>query len=380
MKFNVPNRVDKELFYLKKVLDSQHVSGSGAFTKKCHDNLKQITKAQKVLVTHSCTGALEMCYILLGIGKGDEVIMPSFTFTSSANAVILRGATPVFVDVDTRSLNVDPKKIKQAITPKTKAISVMHYAGIACDMDEICSLAKQYSIPVIEDAAQCIDAYLNGKHLGTFGDFGTLSFHDTKNLHCGQGGALLINNRKYNELADICWEKGTNRKAFLQGRADKYTWKTIGSSFLMSELNAALLLAQLEAVKETSKRRLKIWQNYFESLKPLERDKLIKLPELHRSQEHNGHIAYLMLKDQTERNKFICFLNERGIPATFHYIPLHLSPAGGKNCKIAGNLSNTEHVSKCLVRLPLHNDLSKDDQDYVIENVKTFFAKTKESN
>ena len=377
MKFNVPSKVNNELLYLENVLNSQHVSGSGTFTKKCHDSLKQITKAQKVLVTHSCTAALEMCYILLGIGRGDEVIMPSFTFTSSANAVLLRGATPVFVDVDPENLNIDPQNLKQAINSRTKAISVMHYAGIACDMDAICSVAKQYTLPIIEDAAQCIDAYFQDKHLGTFGDFGAISFHDTKNIHCGQGGALLINDKKYNDLADICWEKGTNRKAFLQGKADKYTWQSTGSSFLLSELNAALLLAQLEEVENISKRRLAIWQNYFDSLKPLEEDKLLKLPQITSEKRHNGHIAYLILENQTKRDELISFLNKKGVPATFHYIPLHLSPAGKINCRIAGDLLNTERVSGCLIRLPLHDELSKNDQNYVIESIKTFFALNK---
>jgi dTDP-4-amino-4,6-dideoxygalactose transaminase len=336
--------------------------------------LRQLTLSKKILLTHSCTAALEMAAILIDIKPGDEVIMPSHTFVSTANAFVLRGAVPVFVDIREDKLNLDETLIEAAITHKTKAIVPVHYAGVACEMDAIMAIAKKHNLYVIEDAAQCIGATYKGKCLGTIGHFGTLSFHYTKNITSGLGGALLINDAQFIERAKIIWQKGTNREAFIEGEVDKYTWSDLGSSFMMPELSAALLSSQLEQLHEITEKRLSIWTQYYDGLKILEENGLIHLPGIPEDCQHNGHIFYLICKSQKQRSSLMSYLKVNAIQTTFHYIPLHSSPAGKAYSRVHGDMTNTNHLADCLVRLPLHYDLLPEQAQEVIDEVTNYFG------
>lgn len=374
IQFNVPYKAKNTDKYLYEATISNQLSGNGYFTLKCQEMLLKLTGARKVLLTHSCTAALEMAYLIMNLQKDDEVIMPSYTFTSSANAVLMRQAIPVFVDINPKTLNVDVARIEGAITSKTRAICVVHYAGIACDLERVSEIANKHSLHVVEDAAQCISAKYLDRHLGTIGDFGAISFHDTKNLHCGQGGALIVRDEKYDSVSDVIWEKGTDRKAFIEGQVDKYTWQNIGSSFLMSELNASVLLAQLEEIEMITDRRLRIWSKYYDGLLPLQDSKLIKLQTLPQTATHNAHIFYFLTESKAIRDRLLRHLSEKGIKASFHYLPLHSSPFGAKQCKHIGPLEYTENASSQIIRLPIHLSLTDEDQNYVIDTIKKFFV------
>jgi dTDP-4-amino-4,6-dideoxygalactose transaminase len=367
--FNVPPVQGREIEYLKEVLANKKLCGDGPFTKRCHSWFEQNLKAHKALLTHSCTAALEMSAMLANLEPGDEVIMPSFTFVSTANAIVLRRATPVFVDIRPDTQNIDEKKIEAAITPKTKAIFVVHYAGVSCEMDEILAIAKKHTLLVLEDAAQGLLATYKGRALGTIGELGALSFHETKNIVSGEGGALLINDAKLAERAEIIREKGTDRSKFLRGQLDKYTWVDIGSSYLPSELNAAVLLAQLEDSQVITDARIKAWNVYnaaFENL-PVQR------PVVPADVKHNGHMYYLVTKSLEERTKLITSLKEKSISSVFHYIPLHSAPAGRKYGRTHGDLSITNHVAETLVRLPLFASLNGEQEARVIDAVTAFY-------
>ena len=375
--FNKPFIVGKELFYIAQaVIENRQIAGDGSFTKKCQAWLEERLGCQKALLTHSCTAALEMAAILCDIQPGDEIIMPSYTFVSTANAFVLRGGIPVFVDIRPDTLNIDETMIEAAITSKTKAIVPVHYAGNPCAMDEIMDIAGRHQLFVIEDAAQALLSTYKGKHLGTIGDFGTLSFHETKNIISGEGGALLINKGKYAERAEIIWEKGTNRKQFFRGEVDKYTWMDIGSSYLPSELTAAFLYAQLEQAKQINTRRAHIFNLYYESLLPLEAENLIRLPAIDPAiGSHNGHLFYIITNSTEARTRLLLYLRDRGIYAIFHYIPLHSSPAGKKYGKPGGSLTYTDDLCERLIRLPLFYEMTDADVKIVIEAIKKFFKK-----
>jgi len=355
--FNRPWASDAELTYTREALMSSHRQGDGRFTERCHAWLEQHTRTEKALLTTSCTAALEMAALLIDVGPGDEVIMPSFTFVSTANAFVLRGAVPVFVDIDPMTQNIAPEKIEAAITPRTKAIVPVHYAGIACDMDAIMAIAERHRLFVIEDAAQGLLAYHKGRHLGTIGHLGALSFHDTKNVSCGEGGALLINDRQFIDRALIIREKGTNRQQMLLGLADKYTWVDIGSSFLPSEVTAAFLLAQLEAAHETCEDRRATWYAYHAAFEPLAAERVVQRPAVPPNSRHNGHLYYLLLRDGRARDEFIRQLRACGIGAPFHYVPLHTSPAGRRFCRTHGPMRATIDAGERLVRLPLWRNM-----------------------
>ena len=351
--------------------------GSGLDSDKCcrasTELLSRITKAKQVLLTHSCTAALEMAAILIDIQPGDEVIMPSYTFVSTANAFVLRGAVPVFVDIREDTLNIDETLIEAAITPKTKAIVPVHYAGVGCDMDAIMDIAERHSLYVIEDATQCIGATYKGKHLGTIGHFGTLSFHHTKNLTSGLGGALLINDGRFFDRAKVIWQKGTNREAFFEGQVDKYTWIDVGSSFMMPELSAAVLLSQLEQLHEVTAKRLSVCRQYYNGLKILEQEGAMHLPVVPEHCQHNGHIFYLICNSLEQRSSLMSYLKQNRIQCTFHYIPLHYSPAGKTFSRVHGEMSNTNHLADCLVRLPVYSMLDRSDVDYVLKHVHGYY-------
>jgi dTDP-4-amino-4,6-dideoxygalactose transaminase len=343
----------KELSYIKEAHENMILAGDGPFTKKCSEYLEQTTGSQKALLTHSCTAALEMNAHLMDLNPGDEVIMPSYTFVSTANAFALRGAIPVFIDIREDTLNIDENLIERAITPKTKAIVVVHYAGVCCEMDSILDLAKKHNLFVVEDAAQGIMASYKGKPLGSMGDFGCLSFHETKNIHCGEGGAILINNQEYIERAEIIREKGTNRSKFFRGEVDKYRWVNIGSSYLPGELTAAFLSAQLDEANDITKRRLDVWKKYHEIFKNLEESGKVRRPIIPKECQHNGHIYYLLLNKRYERNEILKKLRESGVYAVFHYQPLHSSPAGKKYGRHASPLPVTDDISERIIRLPM---------------------------
>lgn len=371
--FNIPPYVGNELTYIKEAVDSYKICGDGQFTKKCNAWLEEKFNAQKALLTTSGSTALDMALLLCDLKPGDEVILPSYTFSSSANAPVLAGAKLVFVDVRPDTMNIDEKKIESAITEKTKAIIVVHYAGISCEMDTILDIAGRYNLKVIEDAAQGVMSTYKGKALGTIGDFGCYSFHETKNYSMGEGGALIINNPAYNEKAEILREKGTNRAKFFRGQVDKYTWVDFGDSFLPSELNAAYLWAQLQVADEINNNRLASWNAYYEALKPLEENGLVELPTVPEGCVHNAHMFYIKLKDLDERTDFIAKLKEDGVNCVFHYIPLHSAPAGHKFGRFNGEDIYTTKDSERLVRLPLYYNLTRKDRDYVIKCVKQYF-------
>lgn len=373
--FNKPFIVGKELFNIAQaVITNSHLAGDGDYTRFCHKWLEDHLDCRKALLTHSCTAALEMAAILCDISPGDEIIMPSYTFVSTANAFVLRGGVPVFIDIRPDTLNMDEGKIESAITHKTKAIVPVHYGGNACAMDEIMEIAAMHKLFVIEDAAQALLSIYKGKHLGSIGDFGTISFHETKNIISGEGGALLINRDKYIERAEIIWEKGTNRKKFFRGEVDKYTWVDIGSSYLPGELTAAFLYAQLEQAQKINARRTKIFNLYFDGLRPLENQNLIRLPAFDPAVgTPNGHLFYLMTNTPEMRTRLIQHLKKLGIYAIFHYIPLHSSPAGKKYGRTDGLLTYTEDLSERLIRLPLFYEITEEEVNIAIETIIKFF-------
>ena len=371
--FNVPPFTGNEMKYIKECVENQKICGDGAYTKKCNAWMEEKFGAKKCLLTTSCTHATEMTALLAGIKEGDEVIMPSYTFVSTADAFVLRGAKVVFVDIRPDTMNIDETKIEAAITEKTKAIVPVHYAGVACEMDTILDIAKRHNLLVIEDAAQGVMAKYKGKALGTIGDFGCYSFHETKNYSMGEGGALLIRDDKYIEDAEIIREKGTDRSKFFRGQVDKYTWVSAGSSYLPSDMNAAYLYAQLEMADEINKARLEIWDTYYKGLKPLADAGKIGLPVIPEGCTHNAHMFYIKAKDITERTALISFLKENEILSVFHYIPLHTSPAGKKLGRFSGEDVYTTKESERLTRLPLYYGLTKEQNLYIIDKIKEFY-------
>jgi dTDP-4-amino-4,6-dideoxygalactose transaminase len=372
--FNVPPFLGKELDYIRETVEkTRKISGDGAFTERCNKWFEENFYITKALLTTSCTHALEMAAILTGIKEGDEVIMPSFTFVSTANAFAIRGAKNVFVDIRPDTMNINERLIEEAITSRTKAIVVVHYAGISCDMDTILSIAAKYNLLVIEDAAQGVMSKYKGYFLGTIGDFGCYSFHETKNYSMGEGGALLIKSGKYIERAEIIREKGTNRSKFFRGQIDKYTWVDIGSSYLPSEINAAYLYAQLESAHLINDNRLSIWNHYYERLTYLERLGLISLPTVPSNCEHNGHMFYIKVENLDERTRLIKHLKDNGIGAVFHYVPLHSTTFGLQFGRFHGEDRYTTKESERLLRLPLYFGLLPEDLSYIIKKVYEFF-------
>ena len=371
--FNKPYLTGKETSYLTEAVNQGKISGNGHYTKLCQNYFTHQLENEQNLCTTSCTDALEMCAILTDIKPGDEVIMPTYTFVSTANAFILRGAKVVFVDSRKDHPGMDEELIEELITEKTKAIVVVHYAGVACDMDKVVKIAKRHELIVIEDAAQAIDSYYKGKSLGSIGDLGTFSFHETKNIQCGEGGLLSINNTIYKERAEIIWEKGTNRSAFWRGEVDKYNWVDIGSSFLPSELNTSFLFAQLEEIEEIQKRRKYIWEEYSNELKILE-EKNVMLPQIPNYATNNAHLFYLICNSLEERTTLIDFLKKEGIMAVFHYICLHDSPYF-LNKHDGREMPNAKKYENCLVRLPLWVNMTDEEVQYVIQKVLEFYNK-----
>ncbi|CAO4836446.1 MAG: dTDP-4-amino-4,6-dideoxygalactose transaminase [Holosporales bacterium] len=359
--------------YVNQALTLPLLSGDGFFTKKCHTLLQEKTKTQKALLTHSCTAALEMSALLLNLAPGDEVILPSFTFVSTANAFVLRGAVPVFIDIRPDTLNMDETLIESAITSKTKAIVPVHYAGVACEMDFINMIARHFNLAVVEDAAQGVEAYYKDKPLGTLGNLGCYSFHGTKNIISGEGGALLIQDSRFIDSAEIYREKGTDRSQFLKGQVDKYTWQTVGSSYLPSELTAALLLGQLENVEEITKMRLALWQRYHEQLLPLCQKYGFQCPTIPTNAKHNGHIYYLIMNHEETADKLFAFLKQFGIQALSHYKPLHRAPAGLTYGRVSSKMDCTNDLPYRLVRLPLWVGMTDDDIDYIVNHIEKFF-------
>ncbi len=371
--FNVPPFTGKEMDYIKECVENQKICGDGAYTKKCNEWLEKKTGTTKCLLTTSCTHATELAALLAEIKPGDEVIMPSYTFVSTADAFVLRGAVPVFVDIRPDTMNIDENLIEAAITDKTKAIVPVHYAGVSCEMDKIMEIAEKYHLVVIEDAAQGIMSTYKGKALGTIGDFGCFSFHETKNYSMGEGGALLIRDEKYIEDAEIIREKGTNRSKFYRGQIDKYTWVNFGSSYLPSDMNAAYLYAQLEKAEEINDARLACWNRYYESLKPLAEAGKIELPVVPEGCVHNAHMFYIKAKDIEERSELIAFLKSKEVMSVFHYIPLHTAPAGQKYARFHGEDKYTTKESERLTRLPMYYGLTLEQVDYICEQVKSFY-------
>ena len=373
--FNTPPFVGNELDYMKQAVESKKICGDGAFTKKCHSLLEQQTKCEKVLLTTSCSHALEMSSLLCNIQPGDEVIMPSYTFVSTANAFVLRGAVIVFVDIRPDTMNIDENLIEAAITPKTKAIVPVHYAGVGCEMDKITEIAKKYNLLVVEDAAQGVMAYYKGRALGSIGDLGCYSFHETKNYSMGEGGAVLVNNPDMYERSEIIREKGTNRSRFLRGQIDKYTWVDVGSSYLPSDMNAAYLYAQLEKADEINENRLASWQKYFDAFASLEAAGFAERPFIPAECSHNAHMFYIKVRDIAQRSELISCLKEQGVTAVFHYVPLHSAEAGLRFGRFHGEDKYTTKESERLMRLPMYYGLADNDIDYVVEKVKSFFGK-----
>lgn len=371
--FNVPPYIGKEIEYIREAISNQKICGDGVFTKKCNQWIEETTKTKKCLLTTSCTHAIELAALLLDIKCGDEVIMPAFTFVSTADAFVMRGAKIVFVDIRPDTMNIDETKIEEAITERTRAIVPVHYAGVSCEMDEIMRIAKKHNIYVVEDAAQGIQATYKGKALGTIGDLGCYSFHETKNISMGEGGAILINKERYIEEAEIIREKGTNRSKFFRGQIDKYTWVEKGSSYLPSDMNAAYLWAQLKNVREIMQWRLDRWNLYYNLLKPLQESGSVQLPYIPENCEHNAHIFYVKTRDLTVRSELIQYLKEKGIMAVFHYIPLHTAPAGLKYGHFFGEDKYTTSESERLLRLPMYYGLKEMEVEYICEKIKHFY-------
>jgi dTDP-4-amino-4,6-dideoxygalactose transaminase len=365
--FNWPYATGKELVYAAEAQRNHHLSGDGPFTKRCHQWIEERTGCAKALLTHSCTSALDLAALLLDIKSGDEIILPSYTFVSTANAFVLRGAVPVFVDIREDTLNLDERLIESAITSRTRAIVPVHYAGVSCEMDSIVAIARRHNLWIVEDAAQGIMAGYKGPALGAIGDLGTFSFHETKNIMSGEGGSLLVNDPELVLRAEIIREKGTDRGRFFRGEVDKYTWQDIGSSFLPSDITAAFLWAQLEEAQRITCERLAIWQRYHEMLAPLEQQGLLRRPIVPADCQHNGHLYYILLQSGTDRQKVLDGLKENRIHAVFHYVPLHSSPAGLRFGRAHGDLSLTTSLSERLVRLPMWLGLSEAKQQRIAE-------------
>lgn len=373
--FNIPPVVGDEIDFIKDAIDSRKICGDGKYTKKCNEWIKEKTGVNGALLTTSCTHATELAALLCDIQPGDEVIMPSYTFVSTADAFVLRGAKVIFVDIRPDTMNIDENKIADAITPKTKAIVPVHYAGVACEMDMIMDIAKQNNLYVIEDAAQGVMAEYKGRALGTIGNMGCYSFHETKNYSMGEGGAILIRDIEKIEQAEIIREKGTNRSKFFRGQIDKYTWVEAGSSYLPSELNAAYLWAQLLKADEILEDRMDTWKRYYDELQDLENGGYIELPTIPSECKHNAHMFYIKAKDLNERTELISYLKQNGVMAVFHYIPLHTAPAGKKYGVFCGEDKYTTKESERLVRLPLYYRLAEDDQEKVIDLIYSFYKK-----
>ena len=372
--FNVPPLVGNEYEYVKQAIDSHKICGDGQFTKKCHAWMEERFHAQKVLLTTSGTTALDMAMLLCDLQPGDEVILPSYTFSSTATAAVLVGAKLVFVDIRPDTMNIDEKKIEDAITEKTKVIMVMHYAGVACEMDTILEIAHRHNLIVIEDAAQGVMSTYKGKYLGTIADMGCYSFHETKNFSMGEGGALVINNPKYNDRAEILREKGTNRARFFRGQVDKYTWVDRGDSYLPSEMNAAYLWAQLLRADEITQNRMDTWNAYYMAFKPIADTGRIELQEIPEECEHNAHMFYIKLKNLDDRTAFINYMRQNGVGCVFHYVPLHSAPAGLKFGRFDGEDKYTTKESDKLVRLPMYYGLTQEDRNHVITSALDYLS------
>lgn len=372
--FNRPYMTGKELFYIAEAHFNGSLAGDGDFTKRCHAWLEENTGCYKALLTHSCTAALEMSALMLALAPGDEVIMPSYTFVSTANAFVLRGAVPVFVDIRSDTLNIDEALIEAAITPRTKAIVAVHYAGVACEMDTIMSIARRHNLKVVEDAAQGMMSTYNGKPLGTIGDIGAYSFHETKNVISGEGGALLVNDQTLAARAEIIREKGTDRSRFFRGETDKYTWQEVGSSFLPGELIAAFLWAQLEEAQRITNERLAIWQRYHVLLASFETQGLLRRPIVPETCKHNAHMYYVLLSPEIDRQQVLDTFVANEIYSVFHYVPLHTSPAGLRYGRVHGEMHHTNDLSARLVRLPIWIGLTEEGQLNVVDTLKSVIA------
>ncbi len=373
--FNRPYATGKELAYQTEALHNSHLSGDGPFTKRCHRWIEEHTGCAKALLTHSCTSALDMAALLLDIKSGDEVILPSFTFVSTANAFVLRGAVPVFVDIREDTLNLDERLIEEAITTRTRAIVPVHYAGVSCEMDSIVAIARRHDLRIVEDAAQGIMAGYKNRALGAIGDLGAFSFHETKNIISGEGGSLLVRDEELAQRAEIIREKGTDRGRFFRGEVDKYTWQDIGSSFLPNEITAAFLWAQLEEAQQITSERLAIWHRYHQMLDPLERQGLLRRPIVPADCQHNGHMYYVLLAPEIDRQQVLDGLKQNEIRAVFHYVPLHSSPAGRRYGRAPGELAFTTSLSQRLVRLPMWFGLSESQQARVCEVLTALLKK-----
>lgn len=374
IRFNVPPYTGNEMENMKKAVDNQHICGDGEFTKKCSEYLEEITGTSKCLLTTSCTHALEMAALLCDIKEGDEVILPSYTFVSTADAFVLRGAVPVFVDIRPDTMNIDENLIEAAITERTRAIAVVHYAGIACEMDKIMEIAGKHHLMVVEDAAQAIMCTYKGKPLGTFGDFGCFSFHETKNFSMGEGGALLIRDSGYIEAAEILREKGTDRSKYFRGQVDKYRWMNYGSSYLPSDMNAAYLYSQFQVADRINETRRARWNQYYQLLKPLQDKGIISLPVVPEGCVHNGHMFYIKTKDMQERTELIEFMKSNDILTVFHYVPLHSAPAGLKFGRFHGEDRYTTIESERLLRLPMFYQLTGEQVEWIVGRVKEFYG------
>ncbi|MDO9419809.1 MAG: dTDP-4-amino-4,6-dideoxygalactose transaminase [Herminiimonas sp.] len=368
--FNKPYMTGKEISYIKNAKSNNMLAGDGPFTKLCHEWLEINTGCSKALLTHSCTAALEMAALLLDIEPGDEIIMPSYTFVSTANAFVLRGGVPVFIDIREDTLNIDERLIESAITSRTKAIVPVHYAGVACEMDTIMQIANQHGLQVVEDAAQGVMASYKGRALGSIGHIGAFSFHETKNIISGEGGALIVNDPTLATRAEIIREKGTDRSRFFRGEVDKYTWQEVGSSFLPGELTAAFLWAQLEAANTITNSRLAIWDRYYAALKPLEERGLLRCPIIPGTCTHNAHMFYILLASDIDRQQVLSELKLNGINSVFHYVPLHSSPAGKRYGRIHGTMNVTNEQSERLIRLPLWVGLESEQQERIVSLLK----------
>ncbi len=373
--FNVPPYYGTELDYVKQAIESHKICGDGSFTKRCNAWMEEHFSAQKAFLTTSGTTALDMAALLCGLQKGDEVILPSYTFSSTATAVVLCGAVPVFVDIRPDTMNMDERLIEDAITDRTKAVFVMHYAGVSCEMDTILDIAARHNLKVVEDAAQGVMSTYKGRYLGTIGDYGCYSFHETKNFSMGEGGAIIIRDSENNERAEILREKGTNRSRFFRGQVDKYTWVDFGDSYLPSEMNAAYLWGQLEHAEEITADRMHTWNRYREAFADLEAEGRIELQTIPDEVRHNAHMFYLKLRDLADRSRFIAHMKENGILTTFHYIPLHSSPAGLRFGRFHGEDAWTTRESERLVRLPMYYGMTEEDRERVIACAREFFSK-----
>ena len=365
--FNLPHSTGKEMVYAAEAQRNYHLSGDGAFTKRCHQWIEERTGCARALLTHSCTSALDMAALLLDIESGDEVILPSYTFVSTANAFVLRGAVPVFVDIREDTLNLDEKLIEDAITTRTRAIVPVHYAGVSCEMDSIAAIAQRHGLRIIEDAAQGIMAGYKNRALGAIGDLGSFSFHETKNIISGEGGSLMVRDEELAQRAEIIREKGTDRGRFFRGEVDKYTWQDVGSSFLPSEIIAAFLWAQLEEAERITRERMDIWRRYHAMLAPLEQSELLRRPIIPSDCQHNGHMYYVLLAPGIDRQAVLRELKENGIHAVFHYVPLHSSPGGMRFGRAHGDFALTTSLSERLIRLPMWLGLSEAQQQRVCE-------------